>query len=68
MALKNYKITQEDGTETYYQFDESDDVGKASLAALRNAVKEPTNPVKSVAEGDPAPFNAGGAAATGRGR
>lgn len=57
MAMKNYKVTSEDGTETYYQFDDGDDVGKASLTALRNAAKDPANPVKSVAEGDPKPIN-----------
>lgn len=57
MAMKNYKVVQEDGTETYYQFDDSDDVGKAGLAALRQASKDDTNPVKSVAEGNPAPIN-----------
>lgn len=59
MAMKNYKVVQEDGDETYYQFDDSDDVGKAGLAALRAAAKEPQNPVKSVAEGDPKPINKG---------
>lgn len=57
MAMKNYKVTQEDGTETFYQFDDSDDVGKAALAGLRNAAKDATNPVKSVTEGDPKPIN-----------
>lgn len=57
MAMKNYKVVQEDGTETYYQFDDSDDVGKAGLAALRNAAKDANNPVKSVAEGNPEPIN-----------
>jgi hypothetical protein len=61
MALKNYKVVQEDGTETYYQFDENDEVGKQTLAALKDAAKEPTNPVKSVTEGDPSPINKGGA-------
>lgn len=57
MALKNYKVTLEDGTETHYQFDETDDVGKAGLTALKNAAKDDTNPVKSVSEGDPSPIN-----------
>lgn len=57
MAMKNYKVALEDGTETYYQFDDSEDVGKAGLAALRAAAKDDDNPVKSVAEGNPAPFN-----------
>ncbi len=57
MAMKNYKVTQEDGTETYYQFDESEDVGKAGLAALKRAEKDDDSPVKSVVEADPAPFN-----------
>lgn len=57
MALKNYKVAQADGVETYYQFDESEDVGKAALNALRRAAKDDDNPVKSVSEGDPEPFN-----------
>jgi hypothetical protein len=59
MALKNYKVVQEDGEETYYQFDESDEVGKAGLAALKNAAKDDSSPVKSVTEGDPTPHNKG---------
>jgi hypothetical protein len=59
MAMKNYKVVQEDGTETYYQFDDSEDVGKASLTALRRAAKDDDSPVKTVAEGDPKPFNKG---------
>jgi hypothetical protein len=60
MAMKNYKVVQEDGSETYYQFDESEDVGKAGLAALRRAAKDDDSPVKSVAEGDPDPINGKG--------
>jgi hypothetical protein len=59
MALENYKVVQEDGETTHYQFDDSDDVGKASLAALREAVKNPQSPVKSVEKGDPTPTNKG---------
>jgi hypothetical protein len=57
MAMKNYKVVQQDGTETYYQFDDSTDEGKAGLAALQRAAKDADNPVKSVSEGDPKPFN-----------
>lgn len=57
MAMKNYKVAQEDGTETYYQFDDSEPVGKAALAALNRAAKDADNPVKSVSQGDPKPFN-----------
>lgn len=57
MAMKNYKVTQVDGTETYYQYDESTDEGKAALAALNRAVKDADNPVKSVTQADPKPFN-----------
>jgi hypothetical protein len=28
MAMKNYKVVQQDGTETYYQFDDPTDDGK----------------------------------------
>lgn len=57
MALKNYKVEQEDGTESFYQFDPEEDVGKASLRALAAAVKDDASPVKSVAPGEPEPFN-----------
>ena len=59
MPMKNYKVAQEDGTETFYQFDDSTDEGKAALAALNNAAKDDDSPVKSVAAGDPEPFNKG---------
>lgn len=59
MTMKNYKVVQNDGEETYYQFDESDEVGKAGLQALRDAAKDPNNSVKSVSEGDPTPENKG---------
>jgi hypothetical protein len=58
MALKNYKVEQEDGTATYYQFDDSDDAGKAQLQVLRDAAKDTNNPVKSVTQSDPEPINA----------
>jgi hypothetical protein len=57
MALENYEVVQEDGEKTHYQFDESDDVGKKSLEALHEAVKNPASPVKSVSKGDPTPIN-----------
>jgi hypothetical protein len=59
MAMKNYKVTQEDGEVTHYQFDDSDEVGKQGLQALKDAAKDPNNPVKSVTEGDPEPINKG---------
>lgn len=59
MAMKNYKVTQEDGEVTYYQFDDADEVGKAGLAALRAAAKDNNNAVTSVEPGDPAPINKG---------
>lgn len=58
MAMKNYKVVHEDGTETYYQFDESTDEGKAGLGALKRAADDKDNPVKSVAPGEPKPHNA----------
>jgi hypothetical protein len=57
MAMKNYKVTQADGEETFYQFDDSDESGKAGLAALKAAAKDEQNPVKSVTEGEPSPIN-----------
>ncbi len=59
MAMKNYKVTQEDGTATYYQFDDSEETGKAGLAALRNAAKTNDSPVQSVEPGEPEPINKG---------
>jgi hypothetical protein len=61
MAMKNYKVEQEDGTSTHYQFDESDTVGKEQLRILRAAVKDDDSPVKSVTESDPKPINTGSA-------
>jgi hypothetical protein len=60
MAMKNYRVVQEDGEETYYQFDDSTDEGKAGLAALRTAAKNSNSPVKSVGEGSPEPINKSG--------
>lgn len=57
MAMKNYKVVSNDGEETYYQFDDTDDVGKAGLAALKEAAKNDDSTVKSVSEGDPKPIN-----------
>jgi hypothetical protein len=57
MALKNYKVVQEDGETTYYQFDETDEAGKAALKALKDAEKNDKSPVKSVGEGSPSPIN-----------
>lgn len=58
MAMKNYKVVQEDDTETYYQFDETEDAGKAGLAALKRAAKDDDSPITSVTQADPEPFNA----------
>jgi hypothetical protein len=57
MALKNVKVTEEDGTTSYYQLDESDEVGKAIKRDLEAAAKDPNNAVKSVTAGDPTPIN-----------
>jgi hypothetical protein len=57
MAMKNYKVTQTDGTTTFYQFDDSTDEGKAGLGALQRAAKDSDNPVASVEPGEPVPFN-----------
>lgn len=59
MALKNYKVVQEDGEETHYQIDESDPAGKEILKALETAAKDKQSPVKSVGEGEPEPINKG---------
>jgi hypothetical protein len=57
MAMKNYKVEQEDGTFTHYQFDDSDTVGKEQLRILRAAAKDNDSPVKSVTESEPQPVN-----------
>lgn len=57
MALKNYKVEQADGESTHYQIDDSDEAGKGILQALKDAQKDPNNPVKSVEPGEPVPFN-----------
>jgi len=59
MAMKNYKVELEDGTETYYQFDESEPAGKAGLGALQKAAKNKQSPVKGVSQGNPEPANKG---------
>jgi len=53
MAMKDYKVAYEDGTETFYQFEEDD----PGLEILKNAAKDKASDVKSVAEGKPEPFN-----------
>jgi hypothetical protein len=60
MAMKNYEVTQEDGTSTIYQFDDADDVGKQQLAVLHAAAKDKDNPVASIKPGEPTPINAAG--------
>ena len=57
MAMKNYKVEQEDGTETYYQFDESEPAGKAALESLNSAAKNKQSPVTAVKPANPEPFN-----------
>lgn len=57
MAMKNYKVTQTDGTETFYQF-EDDDPG---LEILRDAAKDKGSTIDSVATGEPTPINKGAA-------
>lgn len=61
MTMRNYKVVQEDGTETFYQFDDATPEGKQGLAALQRASKNPDNTTKSVDAGDPKPINAGSA-------
>lgn len=53
MAMKNYKVSYEDGSETYLQFEE-DDTG---LKAFNDAAKDKASPVKSVSLGEPSPIN-----------
>jgi hypothetical protein len=55
MAMKDYKVTFADGTETFYQF-EDDDPG---LEALQAAAKDKGSDVESVATGTPQPINKG---------
>lgn len=56
MALKNYKLEDEDGAVVYRQFDDGDEHGKVQLEQLREAVKDKNNPLKSVTPGDPKPI------------
>ena len=60
MAMKNYKVELEDGTSTHYQFDDSDEVGKAQLQIFRDAAKNSDSDVKSITQADPTPVNAKG--------
>jgi hypothetical protein len=57
MGMENYRVTYEDGTETYYQFDDSEDVGKAGIGALKDAAKEKSSTVKKVEKADPPTVN-----------
>jgi hypothetical protein len=58
VALKDYKVSYEDGTETYFQFDDSDEVGKQQLQTFKDAAENSDSPVKSVTQSSPEPFNA----------
>lgn len=53
MSMENYKVTYADGSESYFQFDDSEDAGKAGLEAFRTAAKNDDSPVKSIAKGNP---------------
>lgn len=65
MALKNYRVEQEDGTSTVYQIDADDEgVGAAIMQAYKDAAKDSDNPVKSISAGEPEPINAGGKASS----
>jgi len=65
VALKNYRVEQEDGTSTVYQIDKDDEgVGAAIYAAYQDAVKDSDNPTKAIAAGEPEPINAGGKSAS----
>lgn len=53
MGMDNYRVEYENGTEEFFQFDESEDAGKAGLKALKDAAKSDDSPVKSVTKADP---------------
>lgn len=55
MAMKNYKVTQADGTETFYQFEDED----PGLEILQAAAKDKGSEIESVTAGDPKPINPG---------
>ena len=57
MGMDNYRVTYSDGSEAYFQFDDSDDTGKAGLQALRDAAKNKESTVEKVAKADPPPVN-----------
>lgn len=61
MAMTNYKVTLEDGSESWIQADESDPVGKAIVDQYETAAKNDDSPVKSIAKGNPPAANAAGA-------
>lgn len=55
MALKTYRITQDDGTERYLQL--SDDDAKT----WRDLAEDKTSAIKSVVAAEPTPINAAAA-------
>lgn len=60
MALKNYKLEHEDGTETFVQIDADDEqAGKAIHQSYKDAVKNPDHTLKAISEADPEPINKG---------
>lgn len=55
MAMKNYRVEYEDGSVSYFQFDDAEDAGKAGLEAMKDAEKNAESPVKKVTQTDPKP-------------
>lgn len=53
MAMKDYKVTYTDGTETFVQIDDSEEVGKAILDSYKTAVKADDSDVKSIEAASP---------------
>ena len=52
MALANYRVEYEDGSEMFFQFDPETDAGKEGLDAYKAQAKKEDSPIKSVARAD----------------
>jgi hypothetical protein len=57
MAMKNYKVTETNGHEAYYQFDDATELGRTQLKAFQDAIDDANSPVLTIEPGDPKPIN-----------
>lgn len=51
--MDDYKVTYSDGSEQFYQYDEDD----PGLTILKEAAKDKSSDVESIAKAKPEPFN-----------